>query len=70
MIIGYIAAIALTYVGVWILNAGFDQAIGFVQVIQKQSLNTLDAQSTVWKAVGGEAIIQIGVVFMLISSPY
>ncbi|WP_115703505.1 type IVB secretion system protein DotA [Legionella sainthelensi] len=53
MIIGYIAAIALTYVGVWILNAGFDQAIGFVQVIQKQSLNTLDAQSTVWKAVGG-----------------
>ncbi|KTC64511.1 defect in organelle trafficking protein DotA (plasmid) [Legionella adelaidensis] len=31
MIIGYIAAIALSYVGVWILNAGFDNAIGFVQ---------------------------------------
>jgi len=31
MIIGYIAAIALSYVGVWILNAGFDQAIGFIQ---------------------------------------
>ena len=31
MIIGYIAAIALSYVGVWILNAGFDTAIGFVQ---------------------------------------
>lgn len=31
MIIGYISAIALCYVGVWILNAGFDHAIGFVQ---------------------------------------
>lgn len=31
MIIGYIAAIALSYVGVWILNSGFDTAIGFVQ---------------------------------------
>ena len=31
MIIGYISAIALSYVGVWILNAGFDHAILFVQ---------------------------------------
>lgn len=31
MIIGYIAAISLSYVGVWILNAGFDNAIGFIQ---------------------------------------
>ncbi len=31
MIIGYISGIALSYVGVWILNAGFDQAIGFIQ---------------------------------------
>lgn len=31
MIIGYIAAIALSYVSVWIINAGFDHAIGFVQ---------------------------------------
>lgn len=31
MIIGYIAAIALSYVGVWILNAGFDHAISFIQ---------------------------------------
>lgn len=31
MIIGYISAIALCYVGVWILNAGFDHAIGFIQ---------------------------------------
>ena len=31
MIIGYISAIALCYVGVWIMNAGFDHAIGFIQ---------------------------------------
>lgn len=31
MIIGYISAIALTYVGIWVLNAGFDHAIGFIQ---------------------------------------
>ena len=31
MIIGYIAAIALSYVSVWIINAGFDNAIGFLQ---------------------------------------
>jgi len=31
MIIGYIAAIALSYVSVWIINAGFDHAIGFMQ---------------------------------------
>ncbi|WP_298624141.1 type IVB secretion system protein DotA [uncultured Legionella sp.] len=31
MIIGYISAIALSYVGVWVLNAGFDHAISFIQ---------------------------------------
>ncbi|MDI1352681.1 MAG: type IVB secretion system protein DotA, partial [bacterium] len=31
MIIGYISGIALCYVGVWILNAGFDHAISFIQ---------------------------------------
>lgn len=31
MIIGYIAAIALSYVGVWVLNAGFNHAISFMQ---------------------------------------
>ncbi len=31
MIIGYIAAISLSYVGVWLLNAGYDQAISFIQ---------------------------------------
>lgn len=30
MIIGYISAIALCYVGVWVLNAGFDHAISFI----------------------------------------
>lgn len=39
MIIGYICGIALCYVGVWILNAGFDNAIGFIQ-----SGNELDIQ--------------------------
>lgn len=37
MIIGYIAAIALSYVGVWILNAGYDQAVGFMQTNQANS---------------------------------
>ncbi|MFI4962230.1 MAG: type IVB secretion system protein DotA [Legionellales bacterium] len=31
MIIGYIAAIALSYVGVWVLTAGFDQAVSYMQ---------------------------------------
>ncbi len=31
MIIGYISAIALSYVGVWILNSGYDQATAFIQ---------------------------------------
>lgn len=36
MIIGYISAIALSYVSVWVLNAGFDQAISFVQAPQEK----------------------------------
>ena len=31
MIIGFIAGISMTYVSVWIINAGFDNAIGFIQ---------------------------------------
>ncbi|MFI4918343.1 MAG: type IVB secretion system protein DotA [Legionellales bacterium] len=31
MIIGYISAIALSYVGVWILNAGYDHAVSYFQ---------------------------------------
>jgi len=31
MIIGYIAGIALSYVGVWLLNAGFEHAVSFMQ---------------------------------------
>lgn len=33
MIIGYISGIALSYVGVWILNAGFEHAISFIQPV-------------------------------------
>lgn len=46
MIIGYISGIALSYVSVWILNAGFDHAIGFIQggnsrdIIQMGGTNT------------------------------
>jgi defect in organelle trafficking protein DotA len=31
MIIGYIAAISLSYVGAWVLNTGFEHAISFMQ---------------------------------------
>lgn len=31
MIIGYIAGIALSYVGVWVINAGFANALAFIQ---------------------------------------
>jgi len=31
MIIGYIAAIAMTYVSIWVINAGFDEAIAIIQ---------------------------------------
>lgn len=31
MIIGFISAISLSYVGVWILNAGYDHAVSFIQ---------------------------------------
>lgn len=37
MIIGYIIAIALTYVGVWILNAGFDNAVYFMSGVDPSS---------------------------------
>lgn len=46
MIIGYIAAIALCYVGVWILNAGFDHAISFVQSSPSQGAN--DCKTSTW----------------------
>lgn len=43
MIIGYIAAIALSYVGVWILNAGFEHAISFIQTGRSNG-----CESSVW----------------------
>jgi defect-in-organelle-trafficking protein DotA len=54
MIIGYIAAIAVSYVSVWIINAGFDNAIGFIQGSSKYGtegagamlLPNLDLQDT------------------------
>lgn len=38
MIIGFIFGIALTYVGVWILNAGFEHAIGYIQGTPKKPM--------------------------------
>lgn len=35
MIIGYITAISLSYVCVWIINAGFDHAVSFIQTPSK-----------------------------------
>ena len=40
MIIGYIAAISMTYVSVWVINAGFANAIGFMHGTGP-SLNTV-----------------------------
>jgi defect in organelle trafficking protein DotA len=49
MIIGYIAAIALSYVGVWVLNAGYDHAIAFMQKVDatafKEPYIWLDGQN-------------------------
>lgn len=36
MIIGFITAISLSYVGIWVLNAGFDRAVNFIQSGQSQ----------------------------------
>lgn len=44
MIIGYIAAIALTYVSVWIINAGFANAMSFIQG---------NASGSTWNFSGG-----------------
>ncbi len=37
MIIGYISAIALSYVSIWVLNAGYEHAISFIQAPQSSS---------------------------------
>jgi defect-in-organelle-trafficking protein DotA len=40
MIIGLITAISISYVGIWLLNAGFDRAIGFMQPSSSASGST------------------------------
>ncbi len=49
MIIGYISAIALSYVGVWVLNAGYDQAIAF---IQQENTNSASLVGGFWSTGG------------------
>ncbi|MCE0722373.1 MULTISPECIES: type IVB secretion system protein DotA [Legionella] len=52
MIIGYITAIALSYVGVWVLNAGYDQAIAF---IQQENKDAAKLAGGVWSYGGSDA---------------
>ncbi|CAM2813869.1 defect in organelle trafficking protein DotA [Legionella steigerwaltii] len=52
MIIGYISAIALSYVGVWVLNAGYDQAIAF---IQQENTNSASLAAGVWSSGGTDS---------------
>lgn len=52
MIIGYIAAIALSYVGVWVLNAGYDQAIAF---IQQENTNAAHLAKGIWSQGGADS---------------
>ena len=56
MIIGYISAIALSYVSVWMINAGFDHAIGFIQGGDEWGNNAGDAHEANHKAVTTEPI--------------
>lgn len=51
MIIGYITGIALCYVSVWVLNAGFDHAIGFIQ--QSPSAECLKSEFSCNDKAGG-----------------
>lgn len=51
MIIGYIAAIALSYVGVWLLNSGYNQAIAFVS--NESNDGSLLQANSVWSSAGG-----------------
>lgn len=55
MIIGYVAAIALSYVGVWILNAGFDHAIGFMQGSTSFGTSGSTSWSAGWSAAENAA---------------
>ncbi len=43
MIIGYVAAIALSYVSVWIINAGFSNAMAFFTQVQTTQINAPDS---------------------------
>lgn len=40
MVIGFITAIALTYISIWVLNAGFDIAAGFLKVNSSEMAKT------------------------------
>jgi defect-in-organelle-trafficking protein DotA len=67
MIIGYVAAISLSYVGIWMLNSGFDHAVGFMQPSTQRgsitgTLPTAANFSNVTNAVGdgGKNLVKEG----------
>lgn len=61
MIIGYIAAISLSYVGVWLLNASFDRAVSFMQPSETAGMSSGHAWGDFGKLVGtGAAVLAAG----------
>lgn len=59
MIIGYISGIALSYVGIWLLNAGFNHVVGFMTsggdaVPHSNAWGYSGGDQTVWKPAGGD----------------
>ncbi len=55
MIIGYIAAISLSYVGVWLLNASFDHAVAFMQPSEADGMSAGHAAGDLGKLAGAGA---------------
>ncbi len=55
MIIGYISAIALSYVGVWVLNQGFQNAVSFMQPPSAVEAKEGPGQSGGWSNDWGKA---------------
>lgn len=52
MVIGFIAGVALSYICIWVLNAGFDIAAGFLKVnasaLSKDSMGSADIYGIHW----------------------
>ena len=67
MIIGYIAGISLSYVGVWLLNASFDHAVSFMQPSGAAAANNVTG---IGAAQGAEAFGKLaGAGAVVVASP-